>query len=62
MDLYRRGLEHFDRLVIRRAMDQAGGNQAPAAEILGLSRVTLRAKLRALGMNVGKVVTQADEE
>lgn len=34
-DLYRRGLEHFDRLVIRRAMDQAGGNQARAAEILG---------------------------
>lgn len=62
MDLYRRGLEHFDRLVIRRAMEQAGGNQARAAEILGLSRVTLRAKLRALGMNVGKVLTQSAEE
>ncbi|HEX5443432.1 MAG TPA: sigma-54 dependent transcriptional regulator, partial [Pirellulales bacterium] len=63
-DLYRRGQEHFDRLVIRRAMDQAAGNQARAAEILGLSRVTLRAKLRSLGMNVGKVLTQAadDEE
>ena len=34
-DLYRRGLEHFDRLVIRRAMEQADGNQARAAEILG---------------------------
>ncbi|HJT31258.1 MAG TPA: sigma-54 dependent transcriptional regulator [Pirellulales bacterium] len=61
-DLYRRGLEHFDRLVIRRAMDQAGGNQARAAEILGLSRVTLRAKLRALGLNIGKVLTQAAED
>lgn len=61
-DLYRRGLEHFDRLVIRRAMDQAGGNQARAAEILGLSRVTLRAKLRALGLNVGKVLTQAADD
>jgi len=57
-DLYRRALEHFDRLMIRRAMDQAEGNQARASELLGLSRVTLRAKLRALGMQVGKVLTE----
>jgi two-component system, NtrC family, nitrogen regulation response regulator GlnG len=63
-DLYRRALEHFDRLMIRGAMEQASGNQARAAEILGLSRVTLRAKLRALGMNVGKVLTSpaADDD
>ncbi|HET6879854.1 MAG TPA: sigma-54 dependent transcriptional regulator [Pirellulales bacterium] len=57
-DLYRRALEHFDRLMIRRAMERAGGNQARASELLGLSRVTLRAKLRALGMQVGKVLTE----
>ena len=57
-DLYRRALEHFDRLMIRRAMDRAEGQQFRAAEILGLSRVTLRAKLRSLGMQIGKVLTQ----
>ncbi len=57
-DLYRRALEHFDRLIIRRAMERADGQQFRAAEILGLSRVTLRAKLRSLGMQVGKVLSE----
>jgi DNA-binding protein Fis len=45
-------------MMIRRAMDRAEGHQARAAEILGLSRVTLRVKLRSLGMQIGKVLTQ----
>jgi two-component system nitrogen regulation response regulator GlnG len=57
-DIYRRALEHFDRLIVRRAMQCAEGQQFRAAEILGLSRVTLRVKLRALGMQIGKVLTQ----
>ncbi len=57
-DLYRRALQHFDRLMLRRAMDYAEGHQARAAEVLGLSRVTLRAKLRSLGMQIGKVLTE----
>ena len=44
-DLYRRALEHFDRLIVGHVMDQAGGNLTKAAERLGLSRVTLRSKL-----------------
>jgi DNA-binding NtrC family response regulator len=47
-DLYRRVLEHFDRYVIGQVMKHAGGNQARASELLGLSRVTVRNKLRAL--------------
>lgn len=58
IDVYRRALEHFDRLILRRALEQAEGHQARAAEILGLSRVTLRAKLRSLGMQIGKVLTE----
>jgi DNA-binding NtrC family response regulator len=49
-DAYRRSLENFDRLIISLAMRQADGNQTRAAEILGLSRVTLRAKLRCMGI------------
>ncbi len=55
-DIYRRARDYFDRIVILRAMQQAGGNQHKAAEILGLSRVTLRARLRALNMSVEQVV------
>ncbi|HEX4070411.1 MAG TPA: helix-turn-helix domain-containing protein [Planctomycetaceae bacterium] len=47
-DLYRRALEQFDRVIVSHVMDQAGGNLTKAAERLGLSRVTLRSKLRAM--------------
>ncbi|MFO0883973.1 MAG: sigma-54 dependent transcriptional regulator [Pirellulales bacterium] len=44
--VYRRALEHFDRILVTTALGQTGGNQAAAAELLGLSRPTLRAKIR----------------
>jgi two-component system nitrogen regulation response regulator GlnG len=47
-DVYRRARDYFDRLLIMRTMQHTGGNQNRAAEILGLSRVTLRARLRAM--------------
>jgi two-component system nitrogen regulation response regulator GlnG len=49
-DLYRRVIDHVDRILVTLAMRQAGGKQNRAAEILGLSRVTLRAKLREIGV------------
>jgi two-component system nitrogen regulation response regulator GlnG len=55
-DIYRRARDFFDRFVILRAMQQVGGNQHRAAELLGLSRVTLRARLRALNLSVEQVV------
>jgi two-component system nitrogen regulation response regulator GlnG len=48
-DVYRRAKDHFDRLVLSRAFQETGGNQYRASEILGLSRVTLRSKLRSMG-------------
>lgn len=45
--VYRRVLEKFDRLIVTDAMARTNGNQAAAAELLGLSRPTLRAKLRS---------------
>lgn len=56
MDLYRRALEHFDRLILMRAVQQSGGNQTKASEILGISRFTLRSKLRAANLSISKVV------
>jgi two-component system nitrogen regulation response regulator GlnG len=49
-DLYRHVIDHVDRILVTLAMRQAGGKQNRAAEILGLSRVTLRSKLRNMGL------------
>jgi two-component system nitrogen regulation response regulator GlnG len=60
-DVYRRALELFDRNVLLRALAQVGGQQFKAAALLGLSRPTLRSKLRSLGLTVEKVVASRSE-
>jgi two-component system nitrogen regulation response regulator GlnG len=55
-ELYRQALDHFDRLIVSRTLQQTSGNQAQAAEILGISRPTLRAKLRSLNLTITKSV------
>jgi DNA-binding protein Fis len=61
-DLYRRALEQFDRVILRRTLERCEGNLTRAAGVLGLSRVTLRSKLRALGLTSGKGnVTESGE-
>ena len=61
-DLYRRALEHFDRLILKRAITHSGGNQTRASEVLGVSRFTLRSKLRAANLSIGKVVLPPNTE
>jgi DNA-binding protein Fis len=61
-DLYRRALEQFDRVIVGHVMDQAGGNLTKAAERLGLSRVTLRSKLRAMRQGAQKGISAPAEE
>jgi len=45
---YREAHLEFDRLIIQRAMHIAHGSQIRAAELLGISRPTLRSKLRSI--------------
>jgi DNA-binding NtrC family response regulator len=47
-ELYRHLIQRFDELVLANVMQAAGGLQSRAAELLGLSRPTLRAKLRTI--------------
>ena len=47
-DVYRRIVAEVDRIVIPEALRLMDQNQQRAAELLGLSRMTLRAKMRAL--------------
>jgi two-component system nitrogen regulation response regulator GlnG len=52
-DLYRQLLADFDRIVLSEVMQHVGGSQLQAAELLDLSRMTLRSKLRNLGLLPG---------
>ena len=61
-DVYRRALEHFDRLLISSALQQANGQQNRAAEILGLSRTTLRTKLRNMQISIQRVMTSREQD
>lgn len=49
-DIYHRVLTEVDRVVLEEVLRHVGNHQQQAAELLGISRMTLRSKLRALGM------------
>jgi nitrogen regulation protein NR(I) len=53
-DAYARVLETAERELFARAIEQARGNQAKAARWLGISRITMTAKLVQFGLHPGK--------
>ena len=53
-DVYNRVIEATERELFTRAIQQARGNQAKAARWLGITRITMRAKLIHFGLHQGK--------
>ena len=53
-DAYNSVVESAERELFTRAIQQAGGNQAKAARWLGISRITMKAKLVQFGLYHGK--------
>jgi two-component system nitrogen regulation response regulator GlnG len=51
-----------DRLLYTRALEHTRGNQRDAARLLGISRQTMRIRLRALGLHVTRAVEPDDDD
>jgi two-component system nitrogen regulation response regulator GlnG len=53
-DIYDKVTSAVDRVVVETVLRHVKGNQVQASELLGISRTTLRAKLRSLGLAIEK--------
>ncbi len=60
-ELYGETRDYVDRTLFKMVLDFTQGNLRAAAELLGISRQTMRVKLRALGISVGHSVELDDE-
>jgi two-component system nitrogen regulation response regulator GlnG len=58
--LYAESLALMERLVLTRVLRHADGNQSRAAKILGITRGSLRSKIRAQGIAINQNVHVAD--
>ena len=51
----------LERILLTRVLNHTQGNQSQAARILGISRSSLRNKLRSLDISISHVVKDVDE-
>ena len=61
-ELYAEALERLERLLLTRVLQQTGGNQLQAAKILGITRGSLRTKIRDLGIRIDRTVSGGEED
>ncbi len=54
--LHAESIEFLERRLLRRVLHETGGNQSHAAQILGITRGSLRNKIRSLGIEIEQVV------
>jgi two-component system nitrogen regulation response regulator GlnG len=58
-NLYAETLEFMELRLLRKVLDATGGNQSQAARILGITRGSLRNKIRTLGIEIEQVLRVA---
>ncbi|MFM8272615.1 MAG: sigma-54-dependent transcriptional regulator, partial [Gemmata sp.] len=61
-NLYAEALERMEREVLLRVLQRTDGNQLQAARILGITRGSLRNKIRTLGISIARSVWSEDEQ
>ncbi len=59
-NLYAESLELLERHLLTLVLRETGGNQLRAAQILGMTRGTLRNKLKTLGISIDTVVSDGE--
>src|SRR5262249_4856973 len=59
--LYEDTLRRMERLLLTRVLHHTGGNQLQAAKNLGITRGSLRTKLRDLGITICRTVATGEE-
>ena len=61
-ELYAEALELMEREVLVRVLQHTGGNQVQSSRILGITRGSLRHKIRALGITIGRSIWSDDDQ
>jgi nitrogen regulation protein NR(I) len=61
-NLYAEAVAALDRVLLPCVLRHTGNHQTRASEILGISRATLRQKLRSLGLSIGLAVVENTPE
>jgi two-component system nitrogen regulation response regulator GlnG len=61
-ELYAEALKLLERLLLTRVLRHTGGNQLQAAKILGITRGSLRTKIRDLGIRIDRTVRGGDDD
>jgi two-component system nitrogen regulation response regulator GlnG len=56
-NLYAETLRRMERILLTRVLQRTHGNQLKAARILGITRGSLRTKIRDLGITIGRTVS-----
>ncbi len=59
-DLYAEMLAYVERIVLTRVLRHTGANQSTAAKLLGITRGSLRNKIRTLGIRIDQVVNVSE--
>ncbi len=60
--IYDEAIELVERPLIGEVLKSTGGNQGEAAQRLGITRTTLRSKLRKLGLAIERVVNEEEDQ
>src|SRR5205823_383213 len=60
-DLHAESITMLERQLVTRVLRHTGGNQVQAARILGITRGSLRTKIRALGILIERTIASEDD-
>jgi len=61
-DLYAESLAVMERSLLTRVLRHTSGNQVKAAKLLGITRGSLRTKIRTLGIQIDRSIWSPDDQ